>query len=256
MDTFRRQQDLLTPEDLEGLHVDLVGAGALGGALLITLGKMGFGIRNRITVTDFDRCEEHNLPSQWFRPSDVLLGRSKVDALADMARWVADREVVAVAERFHGDEARAVGPIVVLAVDTLAERRAIWERLRGREDVRLVVDVRAGAEVVEIWTVECGAGAREAAAGRAAAGRAAADDATAYEAGLAGDPFEEPCTRRAVFYTALGAAAVVGSLVRAWVRRERTPRRVTWDLRNFWVDVEARGTAPSRSGLDLPATAV
>lgn len=221
METFLRQQELLTPEDLVGLHVDLVGAGALGGALLMTLGKMGFGLTNRITVTDFDVCEAHNLPTQWFRPGDVAARRPKVDALADTALFVLDRPVVPVNARFTGDEARPVGPIVVLAVDTLAERAAVWSRLRRRNDVRLLVDVRAGAEVVEVWAVEPGR-----------------QDLAQYEASLAGEAFEEPCTRRAVFYGVLGAAAVAGSVVRAWVQGGAFPARVTLDLRNFWIDRE------------------
>ena len=219
MDTFTRQQDLLTPDDTDGMHVDLVGAGALGGAVLLCLGKMGFGMRSRLTVTDFDRCEEHNLPTQWFRPGDVALGRAKVEALADTALWVLGREVIAVDARFRGDEPRALGPIVILAVDTLAERAALWARLKGRPEVRLVVDVRAGAEVVEVHAVD-----------------ARRDDPAEYEAGLAAGPFEEPCTRRAVFYGALGAAALAGSVVRSWVKGEAFPRRVTLDLRNFWID--------------------
>lgn len=222
METFERQQDLLAPEDLEGLDVDVVGAGALGGAVLMCLGKMGFGRSGRLTVTDFDRCEPHNVPNQWFRPGDAAAGRAKVDAVADTALWVLGMDVIAVDARFTGDETRALGPVVVLAVDTFAERAAIWRRLRGRTDVRLVVDVRAGAEVVEVQAV--------------AVGR---DDPAAYEAGLAEEPFEEACTRRAVFYGALGAAALAGSVIRAWVKGEPFPRRVTADLGNFWIDAAA-----------------
>ena len=43
---YLRQLDLLTPGDLAGLDVDIVGAGALGGAILLCLGKMGFGVAN------------------------------------------------------------------------------------------------------------------------------------------------------------------------------------------------------------------
>lgn len=222
METFERQQDLLSLEDTEGVHVDVVGAGALGGAVLMCLGKMGFGRRGRLTVTDFDLCEPHNVPNQWFRPGDAAVRRAKVDAVADTAFWVLGTAVSPVEARFTGDEERPVGPVVVLAVDTLAERRAIWQRLRERADVRLVVDVRAGAEVVEVQSV--------------ATDR---DDPADYEAGLAAEPFEEACTRRAVFYGALGAAALAGSVVRAWVKGEPFPRRVTLDLRNFWIDAAA-----------------
>jgi hypothetical protein len=227
MERFDRQRDLLTPADLDHLNVDLVGAGSLGGAILLCLGKMGFGVRTRVTVTDFDRCEEHNLPTQWFRPGDVLLERSKVDALSDTVQWVLDFAIERVAERFTGAEERRLGPIVVLAVDSLSERRAIWANLKKRKDVRLVVDARAGGEVAEVWVVDL------------ARGREAGDawDAwDAYEASLEGEAYDAPCGQRSIAYTTIGAGAFVGSVVRSWVRGDAFPGRVTFDFRNFWVE--------------------
>ena len=219
MDRFHRKRDLLLPADLEYLDVDLIGAGTLGGAILICLGKMGFGIRNRITVTDFDQCKEHNLATQWFRPFDVELRRPKVDALAEMAAWVIDCEIDTVHARFTGAEDRRLGPIVILAVDSLEERKLIWRQLATRNDVRFLVDARAGAEVVEIHALDL-----------------EKDPHGEYEASLEGDAFEEPCTRRAISYTAFGAASFVGSVLRAWVRGEEYRRRFTFDFQNFWSE--------------------
>ena len=223
-DAFLRQRDILTPADLTGRDVDIVGGGATGGAIAIVLGKMGFGIRNRITITDFDLCEPHNLATQWFRQSHVELGQSKVEALAEMVAWVCDLEITTIQARFTGDEPRPLGPIVILAVDSLEERRQIWERLKPREDVQLLVDVRMGAEILEIQALERGHDAIE-----------------EYESSLAPDvqPYEEPCTRRAVIYTSLGAAAFVGSILRAYVKREPFPRYLAFDFRNFFVSTVA-----------------
>jgi hypothetical protein len=222
MERFDRQRDLLTPADLDHLNVDLVGAGSLGGALLLCLGKMGFGVRTRVTVTDFDRCEEHNLPTQWFRPGDVLLERSKVDALSDTVQWVLDFEIERVAERFTGAEERRLGPIVVLAVDSLSERRAIWANLKTRDDVQLLVDARSGGEVAEVHVVDL---SRERGAGEAW---------DAYEASLEGEAFDAPCGQRSIVSTPIGGGAFVGSVVRSWGRGDAFPGRVTFDFRNFW----------------------
>jgi hypothetical protein len=219
-DAFLRQRDILTPVDLTGQHVDIVGGGSIGGAIAICLAKMGFGIQGRITVTDFDVCEISNLATQWFRQSHVELSQPKVEALAEMVAWVCDLEITTVQARFTGDEPRPLGPIVILAVDTLEERRRIWEQLKPRQDVQLLVDVRMGAEILEIHAVERGHDAVE-----------------AYESSIASDvvPYEEPCTRRAVLYTALGAASFVGSILRAYAKREPFPRYLAFDFRNFFV---------------------
>ena len=154
MEPYFRQQEILPPADLEGIDIDIVGAGSLGGAILICVCKMGFGVRNRITVTDFDHCEEQNLATQWFRSSHVALEQPKVDALAEMVALTGETEIVAVRERFSGAEPRPLGPVVVLAVDSLEERRGIWRSLAKRDDVRFLVDARMGAEVLEIHSLD------------------------------------------------------------------------------------------------------
>jgi molybdopterin/thiamine biosynthesis adenylyltransferase len=220
LEPFHRQRDLLTPDQLVGLDVEVIGAGALGGAILVCLCKMGFGIANRMAVWDFDRCEAHNLPTQWFRPSHVALNQPKVEALAEMVEWVTGVEVEPIEARFTGSEARPVGPIVVLAVDTLAERRAIWKQLRGRDDVHLLVDARMGAEILDLHALDLDC-----------------DSTDAYAETLddAGEPYEEPCTRRSVLYTTLGAAAFVGSILRAYACEEPFPRHLAFDFRNYLI---------------------
>ena len=231
MDEFLRQREILMPDDLQGLHIDIVGAGSLGGAILLCVCKMGFGIRNRITVTDFDRCEAHNLGTQWFRRSHVMLQQAKVDALAEMVAWVCDREIVTVRERFSGAEARLIGPVVILAVDSLEERRRIWDRIKDRDDVDFLVDARMGAEVLEIHCVDLGQ-----------------DSFDSYERSLESDGEEhhEPCTRRAVLYTVLGGASFVGSLLRAYARDEEYPRHLIFDFRNFFMEVDDPSVVANR----------
>ncbi len=102
MDEYLRQQDIFTPYDIEDRDLELVGVGALGGAILLGLIKMGFGVLNRIVVTDFDDCAPHNLSNQWFRQSHVMLGASKVDAVVEMVSWIGDRNIEPVQARFTG----------------------------------------------------------------------------------------------------------------------------------------------------------
>ena len=81
-----RQQALegLAAERLAGLHVVVVGAGAIGNEVVKNLALMGVG---RIDVCDFDRVELHNLTRSIFlREADV--GRSKAAAVAERAAEV------------------------------------------------------------------------------------------------------------------------------------------------------------------------
>jgi hypothetical protein len=223
-----RQMDILGPHEMVDLDVDIAGGGALGGASLLVLAKMGCGVLNRITVTDFDVCEEHNLPNQWFGRSHVALGQSKVEALSEMVAFIGERNVVPVQGHFTGRESRRLGPIVLLTVDSLEERAKIWKNLSERTDVRFVIDARMGAHVVELFAVDMRRG-----------------DRAAYEQSLVvpeGGEYDEGCGERAIFYTVLGAASFVGSLLRAYCRNERFPDHLVFDFKHFMIQVPELAT--------------
>jgi len=218
-----RQMDILGPHEMVDLDVDIAGGGSLGGASLLVLTKMGCGVLNTITVTDFDVCREHNLPNQWFGRSHVALGQAKVEALSDMVAFIGERNLVPIHGRFTGDESRRLGPIVLLTVDSLEERAKIWNNLEKRTDVRLVIDVRMGAHVVELFAVDMRRG-----------------DRAAYEQSLVvpeGGEYEEGCGERAIFYTVLGAASFVGSILRAYCRNEPFPEHLVFDFKHFMIQV-------------------
>jgi molybdopterin/thiamine biosynthesis adenylyltransferase len=218
-----RHRDIFTPYDIVDRDLEIVGAGSLGGAILLALIKMGFGVLNRITLIDFDVCEHHNLCSQWFRKSHVLLRLPKVEALTEMVAWIGERNLVPLKERFTGEESRPLAPVVVLAVDSLEERARIWGRLKQRNDVRFVVDARMGSEVLEVYAVDL-----------------EKDDTADYARSLVvpeNGSYEAPCTDRAIFYTVLGGASFVGSILRAYCRDEPYPRYVAFDFRNFMIEV-------------------
>ncbi len=220
-DRYDRQQRIKgwDQQALRRAYVLVVGAGALGGSILLCLCKMGFGISNRITVTDFDHCEFRNLATQWFRSSDVLMSQSKVQALGEMVSWICEREIHPVQDRFTGAEKRKLGPVVILAVDSLQVRLDIWNQLRKRDDVELLLDARMGAEVLEVFSLDPRAG----------------DSSPAYrsyEQSLQRpeQAVQEPCTRRGILYTTLGAAAFVGSILRAHAQGTTYPRYLAFDF--------------------------
>ena len=76
-----RQLDLVKPEALE-TPVHLVGCGGIGSFVALALAKLGCP---HLCLYDDDRVEEHNVPNQLFRLSDV--GRPKVEALAEVLRF-------------------------------------------------------------------------------------------------------------------------------------------------------------------------
>lgn len=207
-----RQQDLFRPDQALS-PVTLIGAGGVGSAVGLLLAKMGVP---ELSVFDFDTVEEHNLPSQLYRHAD--LGRSKVTALAEIAKEFADGQVEARAERFAD---QPVTGLVISAVDSMDARLSIWERLRFNPDVALYVDTRMGANLAVIHCVKpCDP-----------------DDVRRYERHLypSSEASDIPCTARAIAYNTFGVASMVGAIVRKWWLVGDVPKSLQMDFDTFTV---------------------
>lgn len=184
---YHRQLDLEPLDRLQKARVTIIGCGAVGSFTAFTLAKMGVG---RICVYDDDRVEEHNIPNQLFAVGDC--GRLKVEALRDMVL------------RFHGVDVEAcpvryvdqpLSGIVVVAVDAMDARLAIWEQVRYRIGIDLFIDSRMGAEVGKVMAIR----------------PADVGDVEWYESTLhtSREALPERCTEKAIIYTVLGIAAAV-----------------------------------------------
>ena len=206
---FWRQADLFLPEHLP-YPVHLVGLGGIGSPTALVLAKLGC---SRLVLYDPDTVEPHNLPNQLYGPAD--LGRPKAEALAARLRAMGAGEVTARVTRV--DRAAELAGLVVLAVDSMAARRAIWEgAVRLRATVPLMIDARMGAEVCRLYAIR----------------PADPDDMRAYEATLYSDDEAEAvsCTAQAIIYNVFAIAALVGRQVKRFARGEPFAREIVFDL--------------------------
>jgi len=218
---FLRQQDLLPPDRIGSLTITLIGAGAIGSAVALVIGKLGLG---RLIVYDADVVDEVNLAGQLYCNGQV--GLKKVDALAEVLGMFTETEVVAVPEAFDGQQVKG---LLVTAVDSMRARRLIWKHLRGRTDVPLLLDARMGGLVGEVHVVRPGSPI----------------EARVYRCTLHRDDeaLREPCTARSISFNTAGIAAQVGSLVRSHLLGEPLPRHVVVDHHLRLVMVDGRAVA-------------
>ena len=193
---YWRQLDIISPSDLD-FDVNLVGVGGLGSPIAMALVKMGCP---RITFFDDDTVEPHNLPNQLYRMADI--GLPKVEALARILREYVDAEITPVNERVVQ---RTFNGVVISAVDSMAARRAIWEKcVRYKAGVRLYVDARMGGEVGRVLTVS----------------PTNPMAVAAYEGTLFSDAegSQELCTAQATIYSTFGIASLVANQVKRFAR--------------------------------------
>ena len=215
---FHRQLDIIPLDRLQKAQVNVIGAGAVGSFTAFTLAKMGIG---RIVVYDDDTVTEHNLPNQMFRVGDVC--REKVHALAGIVREFHGVEIEAHPERYTH---QPLSGIVVVAVDSMDVRIAVWERIRYNPRIELFIDSRMGAEVGRVIAIH----------------PADPDDVAAYENTLhtSQEALQARCTEKAVIYTVLGIASAICGRVANHLRGDPYPKDVVLDFRQGMV-VEVRG---------------
>ena len=207
---FNRQLDLLDP-DIVTCPVTIIGAGATGSFTALSLAKMGV---HDITVYDFDIVEEHNLPNQFYRTSD--LGKAKVFALQEI---IHEFEGILINIRNVKYKGQRLSGIVIVAVDNMDTRIHIWKSVKQNPDIRLFIDSRMGAEVMRIYSInpndiyEC----RE------------------YEESLypSSEAVQVRCTAKSIMYTVLSIASLLANQVKKFLTGEFLKKELTFDLKTI-----------------------
>lgn len=225
--TYWRQQDILSPQQLEQVEVTLIGAGGIGSPTALALAKMGIP---KLTVYDPDTIEEHNLPNQIYpmtystyggsdgfeTPSTI--GHSKVIVLGWVLQDYSNVQYKFVEEKY---ESQPLSGIVISGVDSMSARRTIWEGVKAHKDfVDVYIEARMGAEVGMVYTIN------------------PKDEVQSkwYEDNMLYsdlDALEIPCTARAIIYNTFMLAALIASQVKKRIRHEPVAKEIVMDIGNL-----------------------
>lgn len=209
---FLRQLDILSPEETQDIHLVIIGAGGIGSVTTLTLAKIGF---RSIEVWDDDVVENHNLPNQLYKVSD--LGRRKVDALSEVVAEFTGVNIIPVAARFTPTERVAPDSIVISGVDSMKSRVDIWRAVgRNSGSVIRYIDARMGAEVGWIQIVNL----------------KDRDSIIRYNDTLYDDERAHPlpCTAQAIWYNEAVIAGIIGRMAAKIARRKEVEREVIFDI--------------------------
>lgn len=217
---FTRQLDIISPERLQ-TPITVIGVGGIGSPTTIVLAKMGCA---NITAYDPDVVEEHNLPNQIYRLSDV--DQPKVVALQKICQDFSGTKITPRQEEVNGQR---LSGIVISAVDSMESRRIIWEKsIRNRPEVLWYIDARMGyidkelggdGEVGEFYTVR----------------PLNLNDQQSYEATLFSDEqaVPVPCTAAAVIYNVFWIAALIGNQVKKLIKGEEYFKEIKFGLKGM-----------------------
>ena len=210
----KRQTAMFNPVDHEARHVTIIGLGNIGSHTTLALTRMG--IKN-FTLYDFDNVEEHNLASQAYEFPQ--LGLQKVNALSGLMYRI-NKEVGAVEHKndaFRGSE--PVKDILIIAVDSMVERKKIYEQLMATSQNPFVIDGRMGGGQIEVH----------------------AQYANDWGATFSDNPDSDPCSARYISYTSYIIAGAIANTLKRYLQGERMTKRLlmhvdTWDVITEWYE--------------------
>lgn len=196
-DRFVRQRLLVPREKITDLTFTIVGVGAVGRNVALTLASMG---AMRITLYDMDTVEDHNVTTQGFPQAQV--GQRKVDAVkADILRVDPEIEVDALHEEF--ERGKPTGDVVFCCVDSMKARRMVWTGCK--HSAKFFADARVMGEVINVLAVK--------------------DPQTepfedGYEASIFDDSEALPgaCGAQMTIYSAMVAAGMMANQFARWLR--------------------------------------
>ena len=207
---FDRQLDIVPPEKL-CFPITVIGAGAIGSAVVVTLAKMGC---SDITVWDMDTLEDVNVPNQICKLS--MVGRPKTEALAELVSELAGSQIKQVIRCYVGQRLEGV---VIVATDNMTCRQNVWKRAKHNQKIPLLIDARMGAEFARIYAIR----------------PVDADDASFYEQNLykSNEAERLPCSARSIIYCPTVTAGFIALLVKQYATSRPLKREILIDLPNL-----------------------
>lgn len=204
-----RQLDIINIDNLNKAKIVIIGCGAIGSFLTLSLVKMGI---NRVEVFDFDNVDTVNMSNQFFRFKDI--GSNKAEALKSLVKDFTEVDIMCNNVKFeesHGSKLK--GAIVVSAVDSMEARKLIMD-LAAKHGALIVIDPRMAAETYAQYAYP-------------------PEDFSKYAKTLYSDAdaVQERCTAKSTIYTVNGSVSLVCKTVKDFIQGDAYPKNVQWDVK-------------------------
>lgn len=141
-----RHLEIFDPDRWGSRRIDVIGAGATGSRIALSLAKLGV---TNLHVWDNDVVEEHNVANQAF--GNEHIGLPKVEALQQIIEKATGTKSYIYPERVCSTT--RLGEVVFLLTDTMESRKDIWQGLKWKPHIGLVIETRMGVDQGRIYTM-------------------------------------------------------------------------------------------------------
>lgn len=207
---FKRQSLIFDPSNFSDKVVAIVGLGNIGSHTALALARLG--IQN-LMIYDFDKIETHNLSSQAF--DSAHLGMEKTVAVGTSVQRInPDCAVINVNEKFDPRKQSPHSEIVVIAVDSMRERKRISEMYRTAHWPQLLIDARIGGNQLEVYNIRTW------------------DE---WQETFSDKPSTDPCGGRYISYVSLMVAGVIANQVKKFFKGEKMDQNIVMDANTLQV---------------------
>lgn len=151
---YSKQMELIKPHEFtKPIHI--IGVGALGSWIAFILLKMGF---NNINVYDYDIIEEHNIPNQLFKESQI--GELKIHALDDLYKEFFNDGTntrLTVHNQKLGEDYIPMSGVFFCAVDSMKARKEIYDTfIKYNPKAEVWIEGRLSLYGAYVYTVQYG----------------------------------------------------------------------------------------------------
>ena len=177
----------------------MVGLGNTGSHAALTIARLGV---RQLTLFDPDRVESHNLSSQAYGWEDV--GEHKAIAIGRKIHEISENIVInQIPDKFTGQEYNSRESIVVIAVDTMKERKKIYEEMKVVRSYRggplLLIDARIGGPQLEVYSFT---------------------DLDEWAKTFSDNPSQDPCGGRYICYVSVVVGGLIANQVKKFLKGE------------------------------------
>jgi len=200
---FKRQKEIFDPLIFQK-SVTIAGLGNIGSQTAVALTRLGL---KDFYLYDHDIVEEHNLSSQSFFIDQ--LKKPKVEMIKEILRNINKNiSVLALREKYNGDT--SFGDILIVAVDSMKERKRIWKNLYKR-NIRpeLVIDARMGGPQLEIYTCR---------------------SLEEWEDTFVDNPSKDSCGARYICYISMIIGSLIANQVKRFIKSEPYKKTILFNI--------------------------
>jgi len=205
---FKRQKEIFDPLIFQK-SVTIAGLGNIGSQTAVALTRLGL---KDFYLYDHDIVEEHNLSSQSFFIDQ--LKKPKVEMIKEILRNINKNiSVLALREKYNGDT--SFGDILIVAVDSMKERKRIWKNLYKR-NIRpeLIIDGRMGGPQLEIYTCKT---------------------LEEWEDTFVDNPSNDPCGGLYFISVSMTIGAFIANQIRKYLTSKPFPKKIIFSLDSYQI---------------------